>query len=88
MATIKRHSIESKTVKLHCKVSRQSSKSNIEIVIDKVESKVAQYEPTQLEIDELIAALKDIYDTNIVTYETTDVKYETLNTTWGDLNTK
>lgn len=81
MATIKRHSIESKTVKLHCKVSRQSSKSNIEIVIDKVESKVAQYEPTQLEIDELIAALKDIYDT-------TDVKYETLNTTWGDLNTK
>lgn len=54
---------------------------NIEIVIDKVESKVAQYEPTQLEIDELIAALKDIYDT-------TDVKHETLNTTWGDLNTK
>lgn len=88
MATIKRHSIESKTVKLHCKVSRQSSKSNIEIVIDKVESKVAQYEPTQLEIDELIAALKDIYDTNIVTYETTDVKHETLNTTWGNLNTK
>lgn len=88
MATIKRHSIESKTVKLHCKVSRQSSKSNIEIVIDKVESKVAQYEPTQLEIDELIVALKDIYDTNIVTYETTDVKHETLNTTWGDLNTK
>lgn len=81
MATIKRHSIESKTVKLHCKVSRQSSKSNIEIVIDKVESKVAQYEPTQLEIDELIAALKD-------TYDTTDVKHETLNTTWGDLNTK
>jgi len=81
MATIKRHSIESKTVKLHCKVSRQSSKSNIEIVIDKVESKVAQYEPTQLEIDELIATLKDIYDT-------TDVKHETLNTTWGDLNTK
>lgn len=81
MATIKRHSIESKTVKLHCKVSRQSSKSNIEIVIDKVESKVAQYEPTQLEIDELIAALKD-------TYETTDVKHETLNTTWGNLNTK
>lgn len=81
MATIKRHSIESKTVKLHCKVSRQSSKSNIEIVIDKVESKVAQYEPTQLEIDELIAALKDIYDI-------TDVKHETLNTTWGDLNTK
>lgn len=81
MATIKRYSIESKTVKLHCKVSRQSSKSNIEIVIDKVESKVAQYEPTQLEIDELIAALKDIYDT-------TDVKHETLNTTWGDLNTK
>ena len=81
MATIKRHSIKSKTVKLHCKVSRQSSKSNIEIVIDKVESKVAQYEPTQLEIDELIAALKDIYDT-------TDVKHETLNTTWGDLNTK
>ena len=81
MATIKRHSIESKTVKLHCKVSRQSSKSNIEIVIDKVESKVAQYEPTQLEIDELIAALKDIYDT-------TDVKHETLNTTWGDFNTK
>lgn len=81
MATIKRHSIESKTVKLHCKVSRQSSKSNIEIVIDKVESKVAQYEPTQLEIDELIAALKDIYDT-------IDVKHETLNTTWGDLNTK
>lgn len=81
MATIKRHSIESKTVKLHCKVSRQSSKSNIEIVIDKVESKVAQYEPTQLEIDELIAALKDIYDT-------TDVKHETLNTTWVGLNTK
>lgn len=81
MAAIKRHSIESKTVKLHCKVSRQSSKSNIEIVIDKVESKVAQYEPTQLEIDELIAALKYIYDT-------TDVKHETLNTTWGDLNTK
>lgn len=81
MATIKRYSIESKTAKLHCKVSRQSSKSNIEIVIDKVESKVAQYEPTQLEIDELIAALKDIYDT-------TDVKHETLNTTWGDLNTK
>ena len=81
MATIKRHSIESKTVKLHCKVSRQSSKSNIEIVIDKVESKVAQYEPTQLEIDKLIAALKDIYDT-------TDVKHETLNTTWGNLNTK
>lgn len=81
MTTIKRQSIESKTVKLHCKVSRQSSKSNIEIVIDKVESKVAQYEPTQLEIDELIAALKDIYDT-------TDVKHETLNTTWGDLNTK
>ena len=75
MATIKRHSIESKTVKLHCKVSRQSSKSNIEIVIDKVESKVAQYEPTQLEIDELIAALKDIYDTNIVTYETTNMKH-------------
>lgn len=81
MATIKRHSIESKTVKLHYKVSRQSSKSNIEIVIDKVESKVAQHEPTQLEIAELIAALKD-------TYETTDVKHATRNTSWGNLNTK
>ena len=74
MAAIKRHSIESKTVKLHCKVSRQSSKSNIEIVIDKVESKIAQHEPTQLEIDELIAALKDLYETQSIS--------------WEDLNTK
>ena len=74
MAAIKRHSIESKTVKLHYRVSRQSSKSNIEIVIDKVESKIAQHEPTQLEIVELIAALKDIYETQSIS--------------WEDLNTK
>lgn len=74
MATIKRHSIESETVKLHYKVSRQSSKSNIEIVIDKVESKVAQHVSTQLEIDELIAALKDLYETQSIS--------------WEDLNTK
>lgn len=74
MATIKRHSIESKTVKLHCKVSRQSSKSNIEIVIDKVESKVAQHEPTQLEIDELIAALKDLYETQSISWENLNTK--------------
>lgn len=74
MATIKRHSIESKTVKLHCKVSRQSSKSNIEIVIDKVESKIAQHEPTQLEIDELIAALKDLYETQSISLEDLNTK--------------
>lgn len=80
MTAIKRHTIESKTVKLHCKVTRLTKTQNIEIVIDKVESKIANHVPLQIEVDELIAALKDTYDTtNVIIHETNNTSWENSN---------